>query len=420
MGDDSTVLFVPSEGNPADEYFTGHDSESTRKMNRPLRIFYADGPGAPRTPPKLLLLAAGYPSDIPHEIFLGWTIEPHPWLQEPNFKGTTLVAGYALTKPINEGRVTALTMRLSAIGPFIEANPPDIALISGVPRGSGYAHGASVGSNDVLARHSRLVVIEVDNESPDLGGPLIEGNIIATISRPPAGLTKSVTARPPDDIDALIGKRVVELLPDEPTMQFGSGGFGDGIAASIQRPISIWSGLATESMAQLNARGLLTGPITAAYAWGADALLHLAQSKMLRLVSVTETHDLTILSSKPRFVSCNTALQVSLDGDVNVERIGGRIIAPLGGHADFCTGASRSVGGMSIIAVRSTTANGISNIVNRCEVVSTARSDIQFVVTEHGVADLRDINDAERSRRLINIAAPEHRAMLANQREITF
>ena len=293
-------------------------------------------------------------------------------------------------------------------------------LPSMVERGSGYAHGASVGSNDVLARHSRLVVIEVDNESPDLGGPLIEGNIIATISRPPAGLTKSVTARPPDDIDALIGKRVVELLPDEPTMQFGSGGFGDGIAASIQRPISIWSGLATESMAQLNARGLLTGPITAAYAWGADALLHLAQSKMLRLVSVTETHDLTILSSKPRFVSCNTALQVSLDGDVNVERIGGRIIAPLGGHADFCTGASRSVGGMSIIAVRSTTANGISNIVNRCEVVSTARSDIQFVVTEHGVADLRDINDAERSRRLINIAAPEHRAMLATQREITF
>jgi acyl-CoA hydrolase len=75
--------------------------------------------------------------------------------------------------------------------------------------------------------------------------------------------------------------------------------------------------------------------------------------------------------------------------------------------------ASRTEGGLSIIPCRSTTANGASTIVQRVDTVSTQRSDIDVAVTEHGIADLRGIDDAERARRLIAIAAPEHRAALA-------
>ena len=84
----------------------------------------------------------------------------------------------------------------------------------------------------------------------------------------------------------------------------------------------------------------------------------------------------------------------------------------MGGHADFCVGASRSVGGLSIIALRSVAGNGRPTIVPAVDVVSTSRSDIQVVVTEHGIADLRNVGDDERARRLIAIAAPEHRADL--------
>ncbi len=133
---------------------------------------------------------------------------------------------------------------------------------------------------------------------------------------------------------------------------------------------------------------------------------------MLELTPTTVTHDLSRLSSIPRFVGCNTAAQVDLDGAVNLERVDGRAIAAIGGHSDFCAGASRSVGGVSIIAVRSTTRHGVSTIVPQVEVVSTQRSDIGVVITEHGIADLRGIGESERAERLIAVAHPDHRPTL--------
>ena len=219
-------------------------------------------------------------------------------------------------------------------------------------------------------------------------------------------------SRSADGVDARIGSLVASLLPNEPTLQFGPGGIGEGIADAIARPVRIWSGLVTDAMADLLRRGLLGGPVVAAYAWGGEPIRSLAGAGMLHLRSSTITHDLSKLSSIPRFVSCNTALQVGLDGAVNVERVGRRTIAAIGGHADFCVGASRSIGGLSVIAVRSTAADGASTIVPSVDVVSTARSDVQVVVTEHGIADLRGVDDAERRQRIIAVAAPQHRARL--------
>jgi acyl-CoA hydrolase len=381
-------------------------------MSSPLRVWYAEGPGHPRTAPREALAAAGVPIDAEFETTLGWTIERLPWLDEPDFTATTVVAGYALSKPINEGRINAFPIRLSAIAAHVATQQPDVAVVAGVPRGSGFAFGASVGWNDVLALNAKRVVIEVDRESPDLGSPPIEGNVVAVVDRPAAPGSPAVGSRHPDHIDIEIGRRVAALLPDDCTVQFGSGGFGDGIAMALSRPVRIHSGLVTESMARLLDRELLAAPVTAAYAWGDEAISRLSVHQMLRMVPISVTHDLTAMSRIPRFVSCNTALQFSLDGDANVERVGGRIIAPVGGHSDFCTGASRSPGGIAVIAMRSTTADGTSNIVDRCEVVSTQRSDIQILVTEHGVADLRGLGDRERARRIADVAAPEHRERL--------
>src|SRR6202012_3210226 len=125
------------------------------------------------------------------------------------------------------------------------------------------------------------------------------------------------------------------------------------------------------------------------------------------------THDVTGISAIGRFAAVNPALQVGLDGAVNVEQVGGRVVAGPGGHPDFCAGASRSPGGLSIIALPAT-AGGRSTIVVRPDVVSTPRCDVDVVVTEHGVADLRHLDDQERAGQLIAIAAPEHRdALLA-------
>lgn len=131
----------------------------------------------------------------------------------------------------------------------------------------------------------------------------------------------------------------------------------------------------------------------------------------LELVNVSQSHDLGVLCRIKRFVAVNTAIEIGLDGSVNVETAGGRVVAGPGGHPDFALGAVASPGGLSIVAATST-AGGRSTIVKTPVVVSTPRSDVDVVVTEYGVADLRDCTDAERASRLVSIAHPEHRKAL--------
>lgn len=374
-----------------------------------VHIWYADGPNSPRTAPRDVMTAAGADRASDVDVTVGWTIERHPWLDDPSFRLRTVLAGYGLAGAVNDGRVAALPVRLSAVPSMIERHPPDVAVVTGILREGQPAFASSVGWADVLARLAGRVVVEIDHDAPDLGAPIIEGDIAATVDRPPAASSAATSSRVADEIDLAIGATVASLLPDEPTLQFGPGGIGEGIARSLSKPVRIWSGLVTDAMAELHGRGLLLDPAVAAYSWGGQPIARLAAAGMLRLVSSTVTHDLTALSAIPRFVGCNTALQVGLDGAVNVERVGDRIVAAIGGHADFCAGASRSVGGLSIIALRSTTRSGASTIVPRVDVVSTARSDVDVVVTEHGVADLRGVGDTERARRLIGVTARQYR-----------
>lgn len=378
----------------------------------PLSIWYADGPNAPRTSPRDAVVVAGLDPDRPRDVTLGWTIDIHPWLDDPGSTISTVLSGYGLSKAVGAGQVTPLPVRLSAVPSRIAGRPPDVAVFTAIRRGDELACSAAIGWGDVLARHATRVVVEVDHDGPDLGAPLIEGNVVAVVDRPPAP-TERATSRPADDTDLVIGQIVASILPGEPTLQFGPGGTTEGIARSIERPVHVLSGLVTDAVADLHHRGLLLSPAVAAYTWGGEPIVRLAENRMLRLTSTTETHDLTALSRTPRLVGCNTALQVDLSGAANLERVGGRVVAAVGGHADFAAGASRSVGGFSLVALQSTARNGASTIVPQVEVVSTARSDVDVVVTEHGVAWLRDVSDDERARRLIAVAAPDHRAGLA-------
>jgi acyl-CoA hydrolase len=176
-------------------------------------------------------------------------------------------------------------------------------------------------------------------------------------------------------------------------------------------PVRVLSGLVTDELVGLRHRDLLLGQAEAAYAWGGAELRAMADAGQVRLAPITETHDPSRLAAIRGMVACNTALQVGLDGSVNVESVGGRVVAGPGGHSDFAEGASRAVDGRSIIALRASH-GGRSCIVARPEAVTTSRTDVGYVVTEYGIADLRDADLNERARRLVGIAAPEHRPAL--------
>lgn len=363
-------------------------------------IAYADGPASARISPSDALAAAGV-IGAP-EVLLGLTTERHAWLDDPVLRGTTVLPGYALSGAVATGRLTPIAARLTAVPSLLAERPPDVGVIAVVPRGDDFAFSGSVGWGPELAATAKRVVLEVDAVGRDLGGPVIAGNVVAVLTR--QGAPTAVPQRAADDIDRRIGELVASLVPADATLQFGPGGIGEGIASSLQRPVHIRSGLLTDAMAALHDRGLLLSPAIAAYTWGGDPITRLAEAGMLRLAPVSETNDSSAVAATPRFMACNTAIQVGYDGAVNVERIGDRVITGVGGHSDFCAGASRSIGGLSIIAVRANAADGTPTVVERVDVVSTPRSDVDIVVTEHGIADLRGLTDKQRAERLRTIS----------------
>jgi acyl-CoA hydrolase len=377
----------------------------------PLLVVYADGVDSARSAPAAVATAASGVEADHVEVLLGWTPEDRGWLASPALRGRTVMAGYALAGPVADGRLAYLPVRLSATPRLLAGVRPDIAVVSGIRRGPDLVYAGTVGFGPAATRAARAVVVELDAHAADLGAPPIEGPIVATLERP-ARDRPPVASRAADEVDLAIGRHVVAVLPDEPTLQFGPGGIGAGVVAALTRPVHIWSGLITEAMAGLHRRGLLKSPVTAGYAWGGAAILELARAGLLELRPVEETHDIGRIGAIDRFVGCNTALQVGLDGSVNVERVGRRMVAGIGGHADFSAAAARSAGGLSVIALRSTTRSGASTIVPEVDVVSTPRCDVDVVVTEHGRADLRGLDDGERARRLATIAAPAHRDRL--------
>ena len=129
---------------------------------------------------------------------------------------------------------------------------------------------------------------------------------------------------------------------------------------------------------------------------------------------VSYTHNPAVLATLERFVAVNSAMEVDLTGQINAEVAGSTYAGTVGGQVDFVRGALASRGGRSIIGLPSRTNKGRSRIVARIEsgVVTTPRSDADIVVTEFGVAQLRNQPLGERVRRMIEIAHPEDREPL--------
>ncbi len=122
---------------------------------------------------------------------------------------------------------------------------------------------------------------------------------------------------------------------------------------------------------------------------------------------IIETHDPDRLATLPRFHAINAALQVDLDGNVNAERIGERIISCPGGLPDFAAGARKSDGGCNIIVLRSTSGRGNkSTIVAKLDHVTLNSSLVDIIVTENGMADLRGLRQADRAGAIRSIAHP--------------
>ncbi|HEY8357464.1 MAG TPA: acetyl-CoA hydrolase/transferase C-terminal domain-containing protein [Ramlibacter sp.] len=234
------------------------------------------------------------------------------------------------------------------------------------------------------------------------------------------------------ELERRIAAHLADLIPDRATLQVGIGAVPEAIVAMLadRRELGIHSGMIGDSVVDLMERGVITnahksidpGVTISGVLFGTQRLYRFAhRNPDIRLCPTSYTHDLATVSKVRNLVSINSALEVDLTGQVNAEAIGSDHIGAVGGQVDFVRGAGVSTGGVSIIALPSTGKTGDSKIVSRLSgPVTTARSDVDVVATEHGVARLRGLGLRERVRALATIAAPEHREALLRDARATW
>jgi acyl-CoA hydrolase len=218
----------------------------------------------------------------------------------------------------------------------------------------------------------------------------------------------------------VIANRIAALIPDGAAIQTGIGG---APAASVgrlvdRRGLVVRSGMVTHGYRVLDEAGALAadGEHVTGLALGSPDFMGWAAQRFA-FADATVTHGAAVLAATPRLHALNSALEVDLFGQANLEWRGGRLASGLGGAPDFAAAARRSAGGRAVLALPSTAKGGVlSRIVARLDAptVSIPRHDTDLVVTEHGVADLRGTGLDERAEALIAIAAPDHRPALAD------
>jgi len=155
--------------------------------------------------------------------------------------------------------------------------------------------------------------------------------------------------------------------------------------------------------------GVSVGALTV----GSERLSHyLHLNPAVELHPASSTHGARTLAQLDRLVAVNSAIEVDLYGQVNAEMAGNRYLGAVGGQIDFMHAASTHEKGLSIIAMPSVTTNGKhSRIVARLNspLITTSKSDVDIVVTENGVADLRGKTMQQRASAICGIASPAYR-----------
>lgn len=275
----------------------------------------------------------------------------------------------------------------------------------------------------VAARHSTRVLGLINARTPALNGsPTLSREAFQAVAEVDTPLPQYETGTI-DPASAQIARRIADLIPDGATLQVGLGKTPAALMAGLhdRRGLRLHSGMFGDGVVGLAEAGAIdeTFDHCACVFVGSRSLYDWAacQSR-LRVAGCEITHGPIILAGLDAFFAVNSAVEVDLFGQSALEHAAGKAISGAGGAPDFARAAVGSAGGRSIVALPATAARGTrSRIVSRLSspaVVTLPRADVQTVVTEFGVADLRGLDVNERATALIAIADPEFQNELAD------
>jgi acetyl-CoA hydrolase len=230
------------------------------------------------------------------------------------------------------------------------------------------------------------------------------------------------------EVTQTIAGYIAELIPDGATMQMGIGAIPDAVLKYLyeKKDLGVHSELFSDGVIDLVEAGVLTnarktlhtGKIVAGFIIGTKRLYDWVDDNPLIELHPTEyVNDPFVIAQNEKQVAINSAIEIDLTGQICADSIGPKLYSGIGGQLDFIYGASRSVGGVPIIALPST-AKQFSRIVPMLKQgagVVTGRNHVRYVVTEYGIADLYGKSIRQRAQSLIGIAHPQFREDLTRQ-----
>jgi acyl-CoA hydrolase len=231
-------------------------------------------------------------------------------------------------------------------------------------------------------------------------------------------------------VQEAIGKYVADMIDDGSTLQIGYGGIPDAVVMQLahKRDLGIHTEMIGDGILSLVESGAVThrrknylpGKMVATFALGSRKLYRfMERNPALEIHPVNFTNDPALAGMNDNLVAINATLQIDLLGQCGSESLGGAPFSGTGGQSDFVRAANRSRGGKAFIVLPSTakgdTISRIVPVLSPGTHVTTSKNDINYVVTEYGVAQLRGKSARQRARELIGIAHPAFREELADQ-----
>ena len=351
-----------------------------------------------------------------------------------SFFHKSLFVGASTRDAVREGRGDYIPVFFHEIPKlFCEGYlPPDVALVHvSPPDKHGFcSFGVSVDYTKPAAQVAKTVVAQVNPNMPRTHGDsfihVSEIDVIVESEQP------IIELQPPKigPVEEAIGKHIAGLVEDGSCLQLGIGGIPDAVLLFLheKNDLGIHSEMFSEGVVDLYNEGVITNrnkainrdKMAATFLMGTRRLYDFVDDNpAVNMFPVNIINDPYLIGQNDRVVAINSAIQVDLMGQVVADAMGATQFTGIGGQVDFVRGAARSRDGKAIIALPSTAKKGtVSRIVAALApgtAVTTMRADVDYVVTEHGVAHLRGKGLRERADELLDVADPAFRDQIRDE-----
>jgi acetyl-CoA hydrolase len=409
--------------------------EAAKKIKSGNRVFLTGNCSVPQTVLAALVDYAPELHDV--EIVQALTVGPADYVSpamDGHLRVNTMFISSNIRRAIQEGRGDFTPVLLSEFTLLFKNGhlPVDVALVHlSPPDNYGFcSFGIEVGLTKSPAESAKIIIAEVNQQMPrTLGDSFIHVSkldYIVPVNYPLPEM--SMGGEDGSEVTQKIAGYIAELIPDGATMQMGIGAIPDAVLKYLfeKKDLGVHSELFSDGVMDLVDAGVITnarktlhqGKIVAGFIIGTKRLYDWVDDNPLIELHPTEyVNDPFVIAQNYRQIALNSAIEVDLTGQVCADSIGPKLYSGIGGQLDFVYGASRSNGGVPIIALPST-AKQFSRIVPMLKQgagVVTGRNHVHYIVTEFGVAHLYGKSIRQRAQSLINIAHPDFRGELTRQ-----